>query len=63
MNSSNKNTQASTKTECDYPCGYILKRVTYAKISPKIWRDTAWNAEDEEEEEEQEEEEEEEEEE
>ena len=29
----------STKTECDYLYGWIKRRVTYAKISPKRW----WN--------------------
>ena len=37
VNASNKNIQhaPSTKTECDYLNGWIKKKVTYAKISPK----------------------------
>ena len=44
----------STKTECDYLNGWIMKKVTYAKSSPKMVNpsDVAGNAEEEEEEEE-----------
>ena len=40
----------STKTECDYPYGWIKKTVTCTKISPKMVkpRDLAGSAEDEE---------------
>ena len=37
----------STKTECDNPCGWTKEIVTNVKTSPKLWRDTAGNAEEE----------------